>query len=139
MDAIDLKKAVLKRMDGLPMPKRLNGFQIFFFEPSRGIRQYSTGLPNCKFRDNLKLLIDEVIQQCDRSEPKLREKDIDKKLKETLGTPVTRLPQAEFVITILKRPHVEVTERWWSTPRVVEVEDELNFGSRVPSTIDFPG
>jgi hypothetical protein len=78
MDAIDLKKAVLEKMDGLPMPQRLNGFQIFFFEPSRGIRQYSTGLPNCKFRDNLKLLIDEVIQQCDRSEPKLREKDIDK-------------------------------------------------------------
>jgi hypothetical protein len=122
METHSLKRVVLERLNGLSMPHRLNGFQILFFEKVGNVRQYSTGLPKCKFRNELNMLLDEVIQQWDDSEPRLREGDVDLELRKTLGIPITKLPQAEFVITLLKRPHVEVTERWWTNPRKVEKE-----------------
>jgi hypothetical protein len=63
MDQISLNRVVQEKLNELCMPHRLNGFQIFFFEKVSGVRQYSTGLPKCKFRDEVKLLLDEMIQQ----------------------------------------------------------------------------
>ncbi len=115
MDINQFKSLVVKQLSALSWPQRLNGFQVAFFERRDEVRQYSTGLPPTPFRDELEVLLGEMIECYDESFPRLRERDLDKRIREVTGNPPPQPPDVEFIVTIVKQPAFEIKEQWWAS------------------------
>jgi len=111
METTNMKDRVIKALDGLVWPPRVNGFQLVLYEEQDGVRQYSMTIPRQpgiiregkkrvsvnNFRLKIVKLIHPVLSEDSEAKVVLRDRRVKSKLKLKAAAPVV-----EHLITVLK-------------------------------------